>query len=451
VPAELAAGIAARDLVPGDPDEVDRLAAKLSVFATGMNDAAHMLSDVQAANWTGPAAEAFSALVGDQPDKYRKAGVSFAEAVTALHAYTAVLRRAQADAGRAVTQFERASRESERWQTQRTAYESDVRSAAANGAPAPADPAPPASDPAAADLDGSRQLLAGAREEVRAQGRLTAEKLIAAAEDAPDKPGLLDHVIGGAGDFFGGVWEGIKGLGETAVLIAKLSTVRMLIDPEGWRRDVTELGKGLWWGVTHPVEFGKAIIDWETWKENPVRALGKLVPDIAIAIATAGAGTAASASSRAAARGIDAAGDAAEAARDIDRAADAGRAADNLPDPSDWPAGDGPDLGGAPVVIDPAATRVKLRVGTKRDIQAAAPKTPDGDYIDPNTGQVISKEGPFDYGHKPGYEWWRTRDRARAEGWTREQVIEFENDPSHYEIEDLSSNRSHEYEAPRDP
>jgi HNH/ENDO VII superfamily nuclease with conserved GHE residues len=37
---------------------------------------------------------------------------------------------------------------------------------------------------------------------------------------------------------------------------------------------------------------------------------------------------------------------------------------------------------------------------------------------------------------------------ARQEGWTRQQVIEYENDPSHYQIEDPSSNRSHLYEAP---
>jgi hypothetical protein len=99
-------------------------------------------------------------------------------------------------------------------------------------------------------------------------------------------------------------------------------------------------------------------------------------------------------------------------------------------------------------VADPAATRVGLRVGTKQAIQDAVPKTAEGDFIDPNTGQVIPKEGPFDYGHQPGFEWWRTQQMAREQGWTREQVIEYENDPSHYQIEDPSANRSHLYEMP---
>jgi RHS repeat-associated protein len=97
-------------------------------------------------------------------------------------------------------------------------------------------------------------------------------------------------------------------------------------------------------------------------------------------------------------------------------------------------------------VVDPAASRVTLREGTRAEIQANAPQTASGDFIDPNTGQVIPKDGPFDYGHRPGYEWWRTQQMAREGGWTREQVIEYENDPSHYQIEDPSANQSHRYE-----
>jgi hypothetical protein len=99
--------------------------------------------------------------------------------------------------------------------------------------------------------------------------------------------------------------------------------------------------------------------------------------------------------------------------------------------------------------IDVAANRVTLRVGTKAEIQAAAPKTAGGDFIDPNTGQIIPRTGPFHYGHKPGYEWSRTQQRARDEGWTREEVLEYENEWTHYQIEDPRANMSHRYEMPR--
>jgi RHS repeat-associated protein len=98
---------------------------------------------------------------------------------------------------------------------------------------------------------------------------------------------------------------------------------------------------------------------------------------------------------------------------------------------------------------DPAATRPKLRKETKERSRAAAPKTPEGEFIDPNTGEVLSKDGPFDYGHAEGEEWWRTRDRAREEGWTREQVLEHENSKT-FQIEDRSANRSHRYEKPKE-
>jgi hypothetical protein len=90
--------------------------------------------------------------------------------------------------------------------------------------------------------------------------------------------------------------------------------------------------------------------------------------------------------------------------------------------------------------------RVTLRESTKRSVQDNAPKDADGNYIDPNTGQIIPAGGPFHYGHKPGYEYWRTRDRAQAEGWSREKFVEYENDPSHYWIEDSYNNMSHRFE-----
>ncbi|BCJ36379.1 hypothetical protein Athai_38820 [Actinocatenispora thailandica] len=92
--------------------------------------------------------------------------------------------------------------------------------------------------------------------------------------------------------------------------------------------------------------------------------------------------------------------------------------------------------------------RVKLRADTKGKIQAKAPKDSSGNYIDPNTGQSVPKTGPFHYGHKPGYEFWRNREMAESDNWTRDEFIEYENDPEHYQIEDPANNMSHKYEQP---
>ncbi|MCG7208169.1 GH-E family nuclease [Streptomyces arenae] len=100
--------------------------------------------------------------------------------------------------------------------------------------------------------------------------------------------------------------------------------------------------------------------------------------------------------------------------------------------------------------VDPDETyaRVTLRSSTKQAVQDAAPRDADGNFIDPNTGQSIPAAGPFHYGHKPGFEYWRNRDMAQKQGWTRQKFIDFENDPSHYQIEDPYNNMSHQYEQP---
>lgn len=103
---------------------------------------------------------------------------------------------------------------------------------------------------------------------------------------------------------------------------------------------------------------------------------------------------------------------------------------------------------------EPSKRRVTLRKDTKEAIKQRMRDmglvTPNGDFIDPNTGEVIPKDGPFDYGHVPGYEWWRTQVIAREQGWSREELIAYENDPRHYLIEAPSSNRSRTFEQPRE-
>jgi hypothetical protein len=47
---------------------------------------------------------------------------------------------------------------------------------------------------------------------------------------------------------------------------------------------------------------------------------------------------------------------------------------------------------------------------------------------------------------REGFEWWRTAQVARDQGWTKEQTKAWENEADHYQIEDRSENRSHRWE-----
>lgn len=94
---------------------------------------------------------------------------------------------------------------------------------------------------------------------------------------------------------------------------------------------------------------------------------------------------------------------------------------------------------------DPAMNRVVLKYQTRAMIEAQAPKDELGFYIDPNTRRPIV--GKPDIGHKPGYEWRCIQAKARFEGWSRQQLIDFANNPNHYQLEDPSSNRGRAFEA----
>lgn len=97
-------------------------------------------------------------------------------------------------------------------------------------------------------------------------------------------------------------------------------------------------------------------------------------------------------------------------------------------------------------VADATKSRVYLRKGTREKIKNNAPKTSDGDFIDPNTGQIIPKDRPFHYGHKPGQEWHRRKKMHQEKGSTRKEVRDVENNPDLYQIEDPTGNLSHKYE-----
>lgn len=89
--------------------------------------------------------------------------------------------------------------------------------------------------------------------------------------------------------------------------------------------------------------------------------------------------------------------------------------------------------------------RVKPRKGTLEKVKENQPRNEKGEMIDPNTKQPL-KEGQIDLGHKPGNEWRTRKAMHKEKGNTRKDVIETENNPNLYHLEDRNSNRSHKYE-----
>lgn len=284
------------ELVPGDDTGLEHLAATMRRYGDGCADAARTLRTIDDGAWVGEAADVFRSHVGELPGKLQTAASAFGEAGRVLDSFVTDLHLARQQARRAIDIYAAAEQTTHRWQQARTDYRTAVEGYRRDHPESSFDPddaglrAPAVHDPGAGERLRAERLLSEARADVDDAAQAAARALRHAGELAPDEPGLLSRAVGQLGQFFAGAGEALYGLAEFAF---KLSPAYLLIDPEGYVENAVGLGKGLVYGLQHPKEFGKALLDWDTWAHNPARALGHLVPDLLLALATGGAGTAA--------------------------------------------------------------------------------------------------------------------------------------------------------------
>lgn len=293
LPAPLHPGATATELVSGDPDRLELLVARCRTLADGLGGAAARVRAVDAGEWRGPAGDAFRAAVDLEPGRLDDAAAAFAATAAAVRAFVAVLREEQATARAALDLYRQARAASAAWTQQVADYADDARRAAATPHPQGALDAlvhPPAYDPGADDLARAEAMLANARDRVAAAGVAAARRVADAWRCAPAEP----HWWQKAGHFVAeigrGAWETTE---STAVLAWDLSPVRMVVDPDGWTSSVEQVGRGIFYGAQHPVALGKALIDWDTWRTSPGRAIGHLLPDLVLALMSGGAAAAA--------------------------------------------------------------------------------------------------------------------------------------------------------------
>jgi uncharacterized protein YukE len=268
--------VCATNVIAGDPDEVEWLAREYGRYAGGACDAARALRRIDTGTWVGPAGDAFREAIDELPAKLERGQSAFARAAAALHDYARVLRQAQADGAAAARRQADADAATARWRAQEDA---------------------PPYDPGVDERRAAAHLLASAREQVEAAARRTAAVLHDATAGAPHEPGLLSKAAHAVGSFVAGAAEATWALAEFAVTT---SPGYAFVDPKGFLDHAQDLGTGLVYGVQHPKELGKALLDWDTWAEDPARALGHLLPDVVLAVATAGTGEAGVAAGRAA-------------------------------------------------------------------------------------------------------------------------------------------------------
>lgn len=153
-------GAAPADLVPGDPDEVERVALRLARVAASAGDAAEKLRVLDTDVWSGESAQLYRAAIGDVPSWLTGAAAAFGAAAQALRDYAGALRDGRATAAAAVRMVEGSTPET-----------------------------------AAADQQAADALLVRTADEIRAAGRLAADRLARAEAEAPAADGTAAAAV----------------------------------------------------------------------------------------------------------------------------------------------------------------------------------------------------------------------------------------------------------------
>ncbi len=134
------------------------------------------------------------------------------------------------------------------------------------------------------------------------------------AKPPPSGWGRIGNALGGAlnftKEFAIGLGQGVVDIGKGIGMLLYLATPMGMTKAVTWVRENRQLiGQAITYAIHDPVgmatNVGKVLIDYETLRQSPGRWLGKLAPQIAIAVATAGAGGIASRSAAIAVRNAD--------------------------------------------------------------------------------------------------------------------------------------------------
>jgi len=250
--SEIVPGVRPTELVPGRPDDVERLGARLAAVAATATDAVSRLAAVESGTWVGPAGDLFREAGGEVPLRFGRAAVAFDAAARALRAYGQVLRESQAEAAQAVRLVEQSMPET-----------------------------------AGADRQAAAGILARARARADEAGRLAAAQLDRAAADAPP------------------VEDPTAVTAESCPVTLQVVAVHELSDPGGFVAPLGQWGDGVAdvrFTAPHDTPFagaaaggmdpsGTGETGWQDWAAaGPGRQLGTVEPGALAVLGVAAVG-----------------------------------------------------------------------------------------------------------------------------------------------------------------
>jgi RHS repeat-associated protein len=299
------------ELIHGDPAALEQAASRLRTFSGAFGETADGLEGIDTGDWTGAAADAFRAKYAPQPGKWRNASTASVRAAGALESFAGTVTWAQGQAREAIALYAAGQRATASavsayndqvaaYNTAAQAYDAKL-AAAQNPGPRPVEPGP-FTDPGASMRERAQQILAAARAERDRAGGEAAGVVSSATDLAPAEPGFWSQV----GDDFSDLWQGTQLAGasfDAGILTGTADLIKVVRDvdpmdpwneahPAEYLAGLSALGAGVVQDAVDPMDLVKGVVG-TGWDSDPAFALGKLVPNVALAVATDGAGTAA--------------------------------------------------------------------------------------------------------------------------------------------------------------
>ncbi|MFJ2198766.1 putative T7SS-secreted protein [Streptomyces violaceusniger] len=266
-----------KDLIPGNPDDIDDLVLELRAYAGAFQDGKDKLRPLELADWSGKGASEFRKSVDRLPRELTSGHDQFTHAASALAAYATKLRSVQKRCEPIIEDADAARAASKAHNTKVETYNDAVKRGDEQLPDRPSE-----TDPGIAAMESCVGRLDKLIEELRLVVDASKKKIDKAAEKAPDKPSNWQKV----GDSFkDGLWKvhhGILSLGEIPASIAKG-------DGKGLAMQLAGMADGAAYAAQHPKEFAKAVTNWDLWSKDPLRAAGEITPSLLLALATGGA------------------------------------------------------------------------------------------------------------------------------------------------------------------
>ncbi|MDQ2782984.1 MAG: hypothetical protein M3Y26_10695, partial [Actinomycetota bacterium] len=289
--------------VPGSPAAIVVKAGGMRTRGTAFTKVADGLDSIKTDGWASKSAEMFREQFQPESGRWRDSGAGFVKAASALEAYASQLQTAQDKAGWCRQEWDRGERASV---SAKAAYDADVARGKQDKAAFEAQGGTytltilPFDDPGTAIKSGADDAYSSLKSSLDGHAHTCADQVRAGCAGAPESRNWFETGLAFVGDVFVGIYEGVKGLVELAMMpitmlnemlddLTKLATGELTPEELAMKYQLKlEDAKALLDAfLDDPLEFakqlGKAILDWDTWSDNPAKAIGHLVPDILLA------------------------------------------------------------------------------------------------------------------------------------------------------------------------